>query len=248
LDEEGGPGEVDFSDLSSDVGEDDERKKDFHAEFCDHVPSDDDLKNSRFSVKDDTDIPSDDLVDIGAEVCREIEAEEKALPSYDVGDILDEFRKGVANNIDKEDYATHYNLGIAYKEMGLWKEALQEFDISKNSSQYQLESFEMMGASALSWGNPLKAVEVLKSGLACEAYTKEKGLAILYQLGCAYEGLSEDDKAREAFQKVYILDSKFEDVKGHIKKLNEKKLSEMAGDNAEEDSEDLFNPSTLLDD
>ena len=42
-------------------------------------------------------------------------------------DIVKEFKSGVAEKLEESDFETHYNLGVAYKEMGLQEEALLEF-------------------------------------------------------------------------------------------------------------------------
>ena len=62
------------------------------------------------------------------------EAEELAEPSLDsdVMDIFNEFKKGLEKELSEEDYETHYNLGIAYKEMGLIDDAIREFQTSRN--------------------------------------------------------------------------------------------------------------------
>ena len=41
------------------------------------------------------------------------------------------FKKGVEEQAGREDSDTHYNLGIAYKEMGLLDEAIAEFLLTR---------------------------------------------------------------------------------------------------------------------
>jgi tetratricopeptide (TPR) repeat protein len=57
-------------------------------------------------------------------------------------EIFKEFKKGVDEKIGEEDYDTRYNLGIAYKEMGLIEEAIHEFLIS---SKHPLKFFDSAG-------------------------------------------------------------------------------------------------------
>ena len=45
----------------------------------------------------------------------------------DFADMLRKFKQGVAENVDPEDYQSHYDLAIAFKEMGLLDEAIAEF-------------------------------------------------------------------------------------------------------------------------
>jgi len=61
-------------------------------------------------------------------------------------EIFKEFKKGVDEKIGQEDYDTRYNLGIAYKEMGLIEEAIHEFLIS---SKHPLKFFDSAGLLGL---------------------------------------------------------------------------------------------------
>ncbi len=45
-----------------------------------------------------------------------------------LADIIMEYKNGIDSCIPKEDYSTHFDLGIAYREMGLSREAMQEFE------------------------------------------------------------------------------------------------------------------------
>ena len=46
----------------------------------------------------------------------------------DFQDMLRKFKQGVAQNVEEEDHESHYDLGVAYKEMGLLDDALHEFE------------------------------------------------------------------------------------------------------------------------
>lgn len=61
-------------------------------------------------------------------------------------EIFKEFKKGVDEKIGQEDFDTRYNLGIAYKEMGLIEEAIHEFLIS---SKHPLKFFDSAGLLGL---------------------------------------------------------------------------------------------------
>ena len=75
-------------------------------------------------------------------------AEEPAPPGgTDLGDqalsdIFREFQKGVDKQLGKEDYETRYNLGIAYKEMGLVDEAIAEFQVAAKDEGRLLDSVD----------------------------------------------------------------------------------------------------------
>ena len=41
--------------------------------------------------------------------------------------MLDKFKAGISRNVDEEDFESHYDLGIAFAEMGLLDEAIGSF-------------------------------------------------------------------------------------------------------------------------
>ena len=62
-----------------------------------------------------------------------------------LADIILEFKTGVDESISREDYSTHFDLGIAYREMGLLREAIQEFEKVLPSPDYRIKAREMLG-------------------------------------------------------------------------------------------------------
>jgi tetratricopeptide (TPR) repeat protein len=59
--------------------------------------------------------------------------------------VVDDFKKNVETQIDAEDTETHYNLGIAYKEMGLFDDAVAEFDKAMNNPGRLVDSLTLKG-------------------------------------------------------------------------------------------------------
>src|SRR5206468_2899151 len=78
-----------------------------------------------------------DFFDLASELDRSLAEAQVAVdtqeqesiegPGHSLDEIFKAFRKGVEQQVDSQDYETHYNLGIAYKEMGLVDEAIGEF-------------------------------------------------------------------------------------------------------------------------
>ncbi|MGE5731730.1 MAG: tetratricopeptide repeat protein, partial [Gemmatimonas sp.] len=63
----------------------------------------------------------------------------------DFADMLRKFKQGVAENVDAEDYQSHYDLAIAYKEMGLVDEAIAEFQKALAGPTTRLPTYEALG-------------------------------------------------------------------------------------------------------
>ncbi len=62
-----------------------------------------------------------------------------------LAEVIREFRDGIEENVSPEDFITHFDLGIAYREMGLTREALAEFELVLVSPDHRLKAREMLG-------------------------------------------------------------------------------------------------------
>ena len=121
-------------------------------------------------------------------------AEEKApastgtdLGDASLSDIFREFQKGVDKQLGKEDYETRYNLGIAYKEMGLVDEAIAEFQLAAKDENRLLECTSMLGMCFVEKGMPKLAVKWFEKGLAAPGRCDDEYKGIRYDLGDALE-------------------------------------------------------------
>jgi tetratricopeptide (TPR) repeat protein len=65
----------------------------------------------------------------------------------DFQDMLQAFKRGIDENIDAEDYQAHYDLGVAFKEMGLLDEAIAEFQKALRSPEGRLKTSEALGTA-----------------------------------------------------------------------------------------------------
>ena len=72
-----------------------------------------------------------DLLDLGAELSAELGPELTPTPTggfqYSVADVFDQFKRGLEKTVRPDDSATKYSLGIAFQEMGMLDEALEQF-------------------------------------------------------------------------------------------------------------------------
>jgi hypothetical protein len=172
-------------------------------------------------------------VDLGAELGDELgelfrthSVEPAAEPSSftslgDPGleDIFKEFRRGVDKQLDKEDYDTRYNLGIAYKEMGLLDEAIAEFQLAAKDESRLLECSSMLGICFMEKGMPKLAVKWFEKGLKAEGRTDEEYQGLRYDLAAALEASGEQDRALELYKELYSENAGFRDVATKLREL-----------------------------
>lgn len=100
------------------------------------------------------------------------------------------------------DYEAHYALGVAYKNMGLYEEAKEEFQISMNSHSFYLDSALMTAVCLKEAHQGILAIRGLETVLADPRCEGAKGQAIRYELGLLYEAEEQWEKAAHAFQSI----------------------------------------------
>lgn len=145
-------------------------------------------------------------------------AEPAAEEEFDFGDMLAQFKAKVAEGLTQEDYASHYDLGIAYKEMGLLDEAIAEFQIAARADSHRLRAQEMLGRCFVEKGEYRIAQKVLLRAL--KAGGEEEALVgVLYDLGHVHEALAEPARALEFYERVFSIDVNFRDVGARIEAL-----------------------------
>lgn len=147
--------------------------------------------------------------------------QEPALDS-DVLDIFNEFKKGLGKELEAEDYKTHYNLGIAYKEMGLIDDAIREFQTSRNDPKSFIQSSSMLGICYMEKGVYPLAVDVLTSALEKMEDRGDSYWAMKYDLAEAYEKNGNIQEALDAYTEVYGWNSKFRAVSDKITQVRAK--------------------------
>jgi hypothetical protein len=134
-------------------------------------------------------------------------------------EIVEGFKKGVAESLSPEDYDTHFNLGIAYREMGLLDEAIGEFQLAAKHERYLLDCCSLLGGCFLEKGLPELAIKWFQRGLATPNLTEEANLGLLYDLGNLYFATDDLDHARRTFVELYGINSNYRDVVAKLEEL-----------------------------
>ena len=141
-------------------------------------------------------------------------------PSREAGaDSASNLAEEITSDVEKDDLKSHYDLGMAYLEMGLYTEAIKDFQIASRCQELQLSSMEMIGYCFLKHDQPRLAVKQLTRALEIAKGSSAENLGIHYNLGLAHEMLGELGIAREHFEEVYVIDMAFRDVAEKMRKL-----------------------------
>lgn len=179
---------------------------------------------AKFTVMDaGAEAGGEGFVNLGAELEEELAAEELAAPEPTGGplveDLVKEFQKGVREQLDEKDYETHYNLGIAYKEMELYDEALQEFRLAGRDPERALTCANLLGLCFLAKGEPEAAIRELRAGLEIRGHPRTAYHGLRYDLGVAYETQGDLERALESFEVLQAEDARFRDVGLRVRDL-----------------------------
>ncbi len=134
-------------------------------------------------------------------------------------EIFREFKKGVEQQLSAEDYETHSNLGIAYKEMGLIDEAIGEFQLASKDPARAVECCSMLGLCFLEKGMPQLAIKWYRKGLDSRDIKETETMGLLYDLAGVYQSTGDMDNAYRTYLDVYGLDAGFRDVAERVREL-----------------------------
>ncbi len=124
-----------------------------------------------------------------------------------------------------EDPETHYNLGIAFKEMGLLDEAIGELQkvchaVDRGSSFSQpIQAYTWLAQCLVDKGVPEAAVRWYQRALRLPELDDRSRCSIYYDLAAAYEAFGDKKSALDNFMEVYSSNIDFRDVASRIKAL-----------------------------
>jgi tetratricopeptide (TPR) repeat protein len=154
------------------------------------------------------------------------EAPAAAGENVPLKEVFDEFRADLGEmGGEDEDLETHYNLGIAFREMGLLEEAISEFQkVAKANEKgkafrYAMQCCTLLGLSFMEKGQPNIAAIWYERALGTPSLDAESALALRYDLGVAQESANDLDAALKSFSHVYAVNIDYRDVADRIAAL-----------------------------
>jgi pilus assembly protein FimV len=138
-------------------------------------------------------------------------------------EVFEEFRAELGEmGAEDEDLETHYNLGIAFREMGLLEEAIGEFQkVAKANDRgkafrYAMQCCTLLGLAFMEKGQPAIAAIWYERALQTPGIDSESKLALRYDLGVAQESAGDLDAALKSFSQVYAVNIDYRDVADRI--------------------------------
>ena len=186
-------------------------------------------RDAKMKVRDEA-VESGDFVDLSAMILEEdlpvrdtrmkvADEEPTGDEERDFQEMLARFKQGIDENIDEGDFQSHYDLGVAFKEMGLLDEAIAELQKALRAPDGKLRSSEALGVCFIDKGAYVVAESILRRALDLPASGDQERLGVLYWLGRALEEQGKKVEARELYGRVFAVDIRFRDVGARSKAL-----------------------------
>jgi tetratricopeptide repeat protein len=147
--------------------------------------------------------------------------------SIDLSEMFGELKKELEEDVvaSDDDPETHYNLGVAFREMGLLDEAIAELQkvcaaIDRGHGFTQtIQTYTWLAQCFLDKGVPEAAIHWYEKALAIPGLDQESRVAINYELGSACETAQDRPAALRHFTDVYGANIDYRDVAERIQAL-----------------------------
>ena len=143
-------------------------------------------------------------------------------------DLFAEFKEEVEEPAATEgDTETHYNMGVAFKEMALYDEAIGEFQkahqIAEKKKDYSnvVQCCSLLATCFLGKGLPQLAVQWYQTALHSPGVDPETSMALLYEVGAAHEIAGDRAAALRSFLEVYARNIDYRNVADRIRDLQQ---------------------------
>lgn len=148
----------------------------------------------------------------------ELQADDNWLDS--VGDLFDTINtapRGVkfGNEMESSDAQSHFDLGQAFKEMGLYDEAINEFRQASQDTSRRVECLIMQCACLRERGEADKAITMLQA-LLKPGLSNEESCAVKYELASGYEAVGKKEDANLLLSEINASNPGFRDISSRL--------------------------------
>lgn len=114
--------------------------------------------------------------------------------------------------LDLGDLESHYDLGVGYKEMGMYNQAIKEFEVAAANPQRRLDCLTLQAVCRREKGEFDQAQDLLERGLSLTVLNRAERITLCYELAFLLETTGEIDRAVELYREVQSTNPTFHDV------------------------------------
>lgn len=119
------------------------------------------------------------------------------------------------NEMDGSDAQSHFDLGQAFKEMGLYDEAINEFRQASQDTSRRVECLIMQCACLRERGDVEKAITMLLA-LLKPGLSAEESCAVKYELASGYEAAGKQEEATTILNEISTTNPAFRDIQSRL--------------------------------
>jgi tetratricopeptide (TPR) repeat protein len=173
----------------------------------------------KVSVQAEDESQNDDYIDLAGELEEEMKGEEIA-ESDQMEELLGTFKEGVNQTVSEDDWQAHFDLGVAYREMGVFNEAIEEFNKVKQAEGHAASALYQIGLCQVAQGNFQEAITAFNEALNQPNLQNQEKLSVSYDLADVLLKMKDTDRAKSLLEEVLKLDENFRQAKQKLKILS----------------------------
>ena len=117
---------------------------------------------------------------------------------------------------DLEELESHYDLGIGYKEMGMYAGAIKELEIAAANPHRRFACLTLQAICYREKGEPAAAEELLRRGLALDVISDDERVTLKYELALLLEGAGRLEEAIGVYREVVRADAGYQDASSRL--------------------------------
>lgn len=165
---------------------------------------------------------TDEELEIIRAICHQQLKGDTTVVEKELSDIISEFREGVEEKIDKKDYESRFNLGIAYLEQGLIEEAIQEFKLASQDEKRAVDCYSVISVCFRRKKDFKQAVKWLEKALDLSEKGSSQFFGLKYELASVFEDMKERKKALMLYNEIKKWGPEYLDIADRIENLGKK--------------------------
>ncbi len=119
--------------------------------------------------------------------------------------------------------AERYERGLALKQAGMYKAAIDQFEMAAAAPSWALKAYAQMGLCYKLAGHYEEAVPVFQRALTATTASPKETIQILYVLGRTLQSLGRVAETLEAYRWIRREDPNYRDVTERIERLSSRR-------------------------
>ncbi len=162
------------------------------------------------------------MADLAGELAAELDGMPFELGEQDAEEEhVSAIRRGVDEQLGLDDAESHYNLGIAFKEMGLFDEAIAEFRVASRAPERKVDALVLQGLCYREKGDTERAMALLRSGIGLQGLSRDELLTLKYELALLNEVCGNREAALSLFREIAVVNRHFRETAQKLAAMGE---------------------------